>query len=175
MQTNYGISIREANSGDLPEIMGILDAARAFMRSCGNFSQWTGGYPSEELMRSEISASHCHVCITDNDLMVGTFCFIIGEDPTYGYIEQGDWLSPGPYGTIHRLASSGRVRGVADACFRWCWTRIHNLRADTHGDNAVMRRLLEHSGFVRCGVIYLDDGSPRIAYQKCGSGSDSDF
>ena len=28
-----------------------------------------------------------------------------------------------------------------------------------------MQRLLEQNGFVRCGTIYIWDGSPRIAYQ----------
>ena len=42
--------------------------------------------------------------------------------------------------------------------------------ADTHADNAVMQRLLEGAGFVRCGIIYTDDGSPRIAYQKYAAG-----
>ena len=85
------------------------------------------------------------------------------------------WLRPGPYGTIHRLASNGRAGGVAKACFGWCWERMHNLRADTHADNAVMQRLLEGEGFVRCGIIYTDDGSPRIAYQKCCPCPDSGF
>lgn len=29
-----------------------------------------------------------------------------------------------------------------------------------------MQHLLEKYGFVRCGIIYLPDGAPRIAYQK---------
>lgn len=33
-----------------------------------------------------------------------------------------------------------------------------------------MQRLLEGAGFVRCGIIYTDDGSPRIAYQKYAAG-----
>ena len=47
---------------------------------------------------------------------------------------------------------------------------FHNLRADTHADNAVMQRLLEGAGFVRCGIIYTDDGMPRLAYQKYAVG-----
>ena len=38
------------------------------------------------------------------------------------------------------------------------------MRADTHADNVYMQRALEKSGFVRCGRIYTEDGSPRGAY-----------
>ena len=38
------------------------------------------------------------------------------------------------------------------------------VRADTHADNVYMQRTLEKSGFVRCGRIYTEDGSPRWAY-----------
>lgn len=137
------------------------------MADNGNPGQWTGGYPSEDLIRSEIKKGHSYVCCTSSGKIAGTFCFIIGEDPTYRLIEDGRWLAPGPYGTIHRLASSGLVKGVADACIGWCWNRIHNLRADTHADNTVMQNILSLNGFTRCGIIYTDNGSPRIAYQKC--------
>lgn len=168
MTLKADIRIRPAGLNDLGELMRIYDSAREFMRSTGNMHQWTGGYPSEQLIRDEILAGHCLVCETVHGTPLGTFCFITGEDPTYQLIEQGRWICPGPYGTIHRLASNGMAGGVAAACFSWCWERIHNLRADTHADNAVMQRLLEGAGFVRCGIIYTDDGSPRIAYQKCG-------
>ena len=168
MTAKADIRIRPAAPADLGELMRIFDSARRFMRSTGNMHQWAGGYPSEELLRSEILAGHCFVCETADGEPVGTFCFIIGEDPTYQIIEQGAWLSPGPYGTIHRLASDGRAGGVARACFDWCGARMGNLRADTHADNTIMQRLLEGAGFVRCGIIYTDDGSPRIAYQRCG-------
>jgi len=29
-----------------------------------------------------------------------------------------------------------------------------------------MQRLLEKNGFVYCGIIFLADGSPRLAYQR---------
>lgn len=166
MAVKGDLVIRQARPGDMGVLMRIFDSARSFMRRSGNMHQWEGGYPSESLMRSEIAAGHCLVCVTQDGEAVGTFCFIMGEDPTYRIIEQGAWLHPGPYGTIHKLASSGKTGGVAAACFDWCWERIHNLRADTHADNAVMQRLLKEAGFVRCGIIYTDDGSPRIAYQK---------
>jgi predicted GNAT family N-acyltransferase len=29
-----------------------------------------------------------------------------------------------------------------------------------------MQQLLTKLGFVRCGIIYVDDGTPRVAYQR---------
>ena len=45
-------------------------------------------------------------------------------------------------------------------------TDCESLRADTHADNKVMQHLLESEGFTRCGIIHVEDGTPRIAYQR---------
>ena len=78
---------------------------------------------------------------------------------------RGSWLSDAPYGVIHRVASDGRMPGVFHRCAAFCRARCANLRIDTHHDNHTMQRLIEGAGFRRCGVIYVEDGSPRIAYQ----------
>ena len=93
--------------------------------------------------------------------------FIIGEDPTYQIIENGAWLdNTQPYGTIHRIASNGQTQGVFNMVLDWCTAHCSNIRIDTHEKNIPMQRCLAKNGFVRCGVIYLEDGDPRIAYQR---------
>ena len=164
MVTN--LSIRKAVPDDLERLMEIFDAARKFMVSVGNPNQWVGGYPQRELIATEIESGHCYACVDSGDRIVATFCFIPGPDPTYSYIEDGDWPDERPYYVIHRLASDGTCRGIARLCIDWCFAGCSCLRADTHADNKVMQRLLESNGFVRCGIIYLKNGSPRIAYQK---------
>ncbi len=158
-------SIRLATIHDLPRIMTITDMARQFMRSEGNTSQWVNGYPSQEFMTSEIEQGHCFVCIHDNDEVFALFCLIEGEDPTYDVIEDGSWINDEPYATIHRFASDGTMKGVSDFVFDWCKKHHDNIRVDTHEDNAVMRRALTRNKFKECGVIYVADGTPRIAYQ----------
>ena len=32
--------------------------------------------------------------------------------------------------------------------------------------NKIMQHLLEENGFTKCGIIHVEDGTPRIAYQK---------
>jgi 3-methyladenine DNA glycosylase AlkD len=159
------MNIRKAEARDLERIMEIFEAAKAYMHSHGNVNQWNGAYPQRELMSSEIECGHCFVvCNTDN--VVGTFCLIFGEDPTYAVIEDGQWKNEAPYATIHRLASDGSAKGIGHACIEFCYNLLENLRADTHADNLTMQRLLEKEGFERCGIIHLKDGAPRIAYQK---------
>ena len=81
-------------------------------------------------------------------------------------IEEGKWLEDSPYGTIHRLASDGQIKGIFAACVSFCQNICPHLRADTHHDNLTMQHLLVKNGFAQCGIIYISDGSPRIAYEK---------
>ena len=97
----------------------------------------------------------------------GGVAFILGADPTYKVIEDGQWLNDTlPYGTLHRLASAGESKGIGKAVVEWCLEHCESLRADTHADNKVMQHLLESEGFTRCGIIHVEDGTPRIAYQR---------
>ena len=137
------LSIRKAEESDLRRIMEIFDIAKEFMHSTGNTGQWNGAYPGEELILSEIGQGHCFVVTEIEGRIVGTFCFIIGEDSTYRVIEDGEWLDDEPYGTIHRIASDRTEHGIGHLCISFCSSLIGTLRADTHRDNAPMLSLLE--------------------------------
>ena len=100
----------------------------------------------------------------DNGMIVGTFSFIIGEEPTYQVIKNGKWTDGRLYGTIHRLASNGIVKGIARACFEYCIKQIDYIRIDTHKDNISMQTAIERFGFHKCGNIYVKGGAERIAY-----------
>ena len=104
--------------------------------------------------------------VEENERICGVFSFIIGEEPTYKTIIEGNWKNTNTYGTIHRVASDGTVRGILNECLKYCESKISNIRIDTHNDNLIMQHLLEKNGFERCGIIFVEDGTPRIAYQK---------
>lgn len=157
------MEIRLAEGGDMEAISAVYETARQYMRRSGNPTQWGTGYPPEEMLREDIDAGRLFVCTKDGKIH-GVFAFIIGADPTYGYIE-GAWNNDMPYGTIHRVASDGTLRGVFRCCFDFCLRTIGNIRIDTHKNNLTMQHVLKKNGFERCGVIYVEDGSPRIAYQ----------
>ena len=164
------MQIRPARREDLPAMEAIYEQAKEFMRETGNPNQWNGSYPEEGLLLCDMEHGNSYI-VEENGQVIGTFAFIKGEDPTYRVIEDGMWMKEEPYGTVHRLASATGTHGVAAACFAWCRMQCENgsgiagLRADTHADNRVMQHVLEKNGFVRCGIIHLENGDPRIAYQ----------
>ena len=156
--------IRNTEMKDLPEVMAIYEFAREQMRLSGNPDQWKNSHPSEELILEDIKNKTGFVLEKDGKIC-GVFAFIIGEDPTYNYIE-GKWKNGEPYGTIHRIASARTHRGIFSECLKFCESKISNIRIDTHEDNKIMQRVIEKNGFEKCGIIFVADGSPRIAYQK---------
>ncbi len=161
------MTIRLATAEDIDRIMPVFDAAKQFMRSVGNHQQWAGAYPTPELILKNIEKKAFYLCLSDEGEPLAVFYFCVEADPTYARIDNGAWLSDGPYGVVHRMASNGKQKGIADFCFGWCYEQCHNVRVDTHRDNTVMQNALLRNGFVECGIIYIADGSERIAYQKC--------
>ncbi len=158
------MEIRKTTTNDIDTVMDVFAAAKRYMRAVGNASQWGDNYPTRDIVAYDIARGGSYV-LTENGEIVGTFAFIIGEDESYRVIEDGAWRLDKPYGTIHRLASNGKARGVSKSCFDFCTAQIDYLRADTHADNRPMQRLLEAHGFQRCGVIHgAIDGGERIAY-----------
>lgn len=157
--------IRPAEPGDLNNILNIYAYAREQMRLTGNPKQWGDSNPPPETVREDIRRKRSYVILSQNSIC-GVFVFIIGADPTYQRIENGAWLNDEPYGTIHRIAGNGQEKGILSAALSFCEKRTDNIRIDTHADNRIMQHLLEKYGFKRCGHIYVEDGTQRIAYQK---------
>lgn len=158
------MEIRTAQKTDINIIMKIYENAKQIMIADGNPTQWNSSYPSRELIEEDIRKQQSYVLVEQGEV-VGVFAFIIGEEPTYQYIEDGEWILHTEYGTIHRLASGSKVRGIAKTCFDFCKEAISHLRIDTHPDNNIMQRCICANGFERCGIIYVADGSKRYAYE----------
>lgn len=156
--------IRIAREADLPEILQIYAYARSFMAANGNPDQWGKTNPPRETLEADIAEEKLYVALK-GDAICGVFFFDIGEDPTYRKIYNGTWCSDAPYGTIHRVASRGSG-GLFAACVEFCLQKCSHLRIDTHADNRVMQHVIEKAGFQRRGIIYIADGSPRIAYER---------
>lgn len=159
------MEIRKTTKEDLEEVLLIYAYAREQMKKNGNPLQWGDSRPSEAAVVRDIEGGNSYV-VENGGKICGVFSFIIGEEPTYQVIENGEWKNNDSYGTLHRLASDGTKKGVFQACLAYCESRMPNVRADTHKDNLIMQHLLEKYGYEKCGTIYVEDGSPRIAYQK---------
>lgn len=158
------MTIRKTTVEDIPRRQEIFEIGRKYQQENGNPNQWKPGYPGVAALHDDIEAGTGYVVEHDGKI-VGTFALIYGEDPTYGYIEDGAWKSAEPYAAIHRVASDGSVRGLGDVILQWCIHQAGHVRIDTHHDNKTMQHVIEKNGFQYCGVIYLADGSPRVAYE----------
>jgi len=161
------MEIRKTRVEDIDVIMDIYAQARLFMQETGNKTQWVNGYPLRETILNDISEGYSYVCVEDDGRIVASFYFRIGDDITYAKIYDGEWPNDDSYGVIHRLGSTKASKGVSKACFDWCFGQHPNIRVDTHRDNIVMQTILKKYGFQPCGIIYLENGSERIAFHKC--------
>lgn len=157
------IKIRKAKLTDLEDIKKIIEKAKVFMKANGNPNQWAGAYPGEGVLIKDIEAGNSYVCTRD-EKVVGIFSLIYGKEATYKKIYDGAWSEDLPYGTIHRLASDGSGRGLSQIVFDYAKNQYDYLRVDTHRDNERMLAAIEKAGFKKCGIIYVADGSERIAF-----------
>lgn len=155
--------IRKAKWEDLSRIEEIYAQARCFMESHGNPNQWGKTNPPTAQLEKDIHNQLLYV-LTDECGIHGVFYFYIGPDPTYEFIE-GEWHWDIPYGTIHRIAGDGSG-GILKAAVDYTQSLCHYIRIDTHQDNLVMQNALKQLQFQPCGIIYIADGSPRIAYDR---------
>lgn len=159
-----GCTVRPARREDLPEILRIYQTAREFMAANGNASQWGDTYPPAGLIESDLKKGELFV-ITADGMIHGVFVFLNGPEPNYRIIENGAWISDAPYRVIHRVASRGTRKGIVSICMDYCKSQCSHLRIDTHENNHVMQHVLEKNGFRKCGIIHLENNSPRIAYE----------
>lgn len=160
------LTIRTAIEKDIPAIMKVLEAGRGIMLASGNLHQWAAGYPTEAMVRGDIGPGYGKIMEQEGEV-VAYFACIPSPDPTYSYIEGGAWLDDEkPYYVIHRIASFPQVHGVFTAMMSYLEGITDNIRIDTHKDNKIMQGLLERFGFSYCGIIYLLNGDPRLAYQR---------
>lgn len=159
-------TIRIAVHADIDAIMPIIDQARSIMRANGNRRQWINGYPQRETIVDDIAHKRGRV-VADNGTIVAYFALMEGPDPTYRHIEGPGWIDEErPYHVVHRIASTPVSHGIMQSLLHYCFSMDSNIRIDTHADNTIMQHILEQNQFTHCGTIYVDDGSPRRAYQR---------
>lgn len=159
------MNVRETKQADIPRLCEIFEYAQNFMAQTGNPNQWKKGHPGVAVLEEDIELNRSFV-VEDEGKIVATFMLTAGPDPTYSYIEDGAWPDDEPYGVIHRIASDGSHKGILKAAVEFAETRFDHVRIDTHKDNKVMQHLVSKCGFEYCGIIYLLNGDPRLAYAK---------
>ncbi|MBE6793187.1 MAG: GNAT family N-acetyltransferase [Ruminococcaceae bacterium] len=166
--------IRQATFSDLDALMPIFDEARETIAALG-IDQWQDGYPAREVIAADILQARSYAVMCDDEI-VGTFVVVDDGEPTYDHIYDGHWLTGDDgraYIALHRVAVAVKKRGsgISTAIIDYAtqYAKTHgraSVRIDTHAGNSVMRKMLEKHGFVYCGVIHLQSGAARVAYEK---------
>jgi len=166
------IMFRKAKEADLDAIMDIVEAAKAYFQAQG-IPQWQDGYPNKENFISDRKKG-CSYVLEENGKVIGTMAVFFEGEPTYRTIYKGKWLSEDlPYAAIHRVAVDADRKGkglagkMVEEVVKMCKERgICSIKNDTHRLNDSMQHMLEKNGFTRCGVIYLENGEERIAFER---------
>lgn len=166
------MTIRKAEPRDIPRMAKLYDDARTSLRALG-IDQWQDGYPNAGTAEADIQAGVAWVLEEDGEVLA-TAAVYVGHEPTYDEIFDGSWEADADtYGIIHRIAvdPAAKKHGLASAIMAHCTAlcvqaNVSTQRCDTHEGNLPMRRTLEKNGYVYCGVIYLESGASRVAYEK---------
>ena len=151
---------------DAEGIMDVFAAAKVIMRQSGNMLQWGEGYPSLDVVRSDLEKDGSYV-IVEEGRIVAYFAYLPSPEPTYSIIYGGKWMDDiKPYHVIHRIASMPDVKGIFKSIMDFCFSLESNIRIDTHKDNHIMQHCIEKYGFSYCGIIHLASKDERLAYQR---------
>ena len=156
---------------DIKNVMQIIDDAKEYFRKNG-IDQWQNGYPNSDVIYGDIKNNSSYVLESENRILA-TAMVSFEEDKSYKNIYHGKWLNSGDYAVIHRIAVNEKYKGngiasdiikeVENLCKE---NKVNSIKIDTHKDNISMQKLLEKNDFKYCGIIYLEDGSQRIAFEK---------
>lgn len=153
--------IRLVTLNDLNIIMSMIVEGRKKIAEY-NIPQWINGYPSIETITEDINLNRGYVLI-ENDEIIGYYV-MLQHDPCYDIID-GKWINDTPYVAIHRTVTKYFNRGLGSKMFDEIKKEHNHIRVDTHEGNVSMNKCLLKNNFKYCGVIKLQDGSPRNAYE----------
>ena len=173
------MQIRKTTARDIDAVMAIIEEARRTIAALG-IDQWQNGTPNRAMIEEDVLLGQSRCVVNDDGQIVGTFALIDNGEPTYNRIFEGAWTLPDldprgnyAYLAIHRVAISVAKRGsgISTAIIDYALQAAreldrNSLRIDTHRGNVVMRRMLEKHGFTHRGTIYLQNGDPRVAYER---------
>jgi len=165
------MEFRKAVETDVNNIINIIQQAQAYFKEHG-INQWQDNYPNVETISNDIAHKNSYVLLKDNNI-VATAAVSFDKEKTYDSIYDGEWISNNEYVVIHRIAvdnnykglgvSSQIIKNVEQLCLN---KGVNSIKIDTHEENISMQKLLKKNKFQFCGIIYLEDKSKRIAFEK---------
>ena len=163
---------RNSKVEDLEYILSILEEAKIFLKNNG-VDQWQNGYPNKEVILSDIKNNESYVLEYENKIIGTTVLSFRGEN-TYNKIYEGKCITEKEnYGVIHRIAikKDDSIKNIGMSIMKYIEEKcidnnVYNIKIDKHKDNKHMQNLLKKLNYKYCGIIYLEDGNERIAFEK---------
>ena len=163
-----------AESKYLEQMCVITYQAKTQLKNMG-VNQWQKGYPNREIWQNDIIEKSTWIAV-ENGNVLGAFMLLTTDEPSYAVID-GNWLTEGPYASLHRVCvnDTAKGKGVAGKLFEHgCKLAremgLSSIRIDTHPQNKPMLRAIEKFGFLKCGNIKIkggsEDGDLRVAFEK---------
>ena len=165
------MNFRIATASDKDKIMEIIKQAQEYLKIKG-VDQWQDNYPNLNIIKDDIDKRKSYV-LEENGTIVATVAVSFNDEKTYDKIYNGKWITENDYAVIHRIAVANNYKGkrisseILAHIEKMCLQRnVHSIKVDTHKQNKSMRKMLSNNGFQYCGIIYLENGSERVAYEK---------
>ncbi len=171
MKVRPAVKSNSENS-DTKNILACVRRIKREYFEANGIDQWGEGYPSRDQFMSDIEKKALYVMYM-GEVLIGFGAFLAEPDPCYAEIE-GAWKTEGDnYLVVHRFGinpdwhSMGMGTALMGLADKICEVKkLGSVRVDTHEKNIAMHKLLEKCGFERCGIIHLENGDPRVAYEK---------
>ena len=168
------VSYRIAAEADLPDILRIVEEARASLKK-HRVDQWQGDYPSEAVFRADMARGECFVVCHGGET-AAFFVLSTAEEESYAGITDGKWTEGLACCVLHRaaVAAAWRGSGMSEQMLRCVASQcraygLRCIRTDTHKQNKAMQTLLRESGYRYRGnlVIAAEPGheTARQAYE----------
>ena len=165
------LALRYTKLEDIERVMEIIKQAQQYFKEKG-INQWQNGYPNEEVINNDIENGESYVMLDENNI-IATTVISFTKEKSYENILDGKWITNGDYGVIHRIAvdNTHKGKGLSHKIIKYAeevckQNNIHSIKVDTHEDNILMQSLLKKNGFEYCGIVYLEDGGKRVAFEK---------
>ena len=165
------MEFRQAKISDLDQIVEIIELSKKYLKET-KVDQWQDGYPAKEDLRRDIESGNSYV-LTNKDEIVATTVISLDGESTYNSIFNGEWITNEEYIVMHRVAVHNKYKGkgifkelIKEAENLALNKGIFSIKIDTHRDNISMQKAVLKNDFKKCGIIYLEDGSERIAFEK---------
>jgi GNAT superfamily N-acetyltransferase len=166
--SDQSLTLRIAGTGDLADVMVLLNAAAAWLAE-RDIHQWpAGGFPDDRIV-PHLAAGTVYLVKTSTGEPVATVTLDTNADPDF-------WTAaddPANALYVHKLATSrtSSVRGVGSRLLSWACAQAHDagrrwLRLDCAKKNTALQAYYSAHGFQHVRTVDLPHRASGALFQK---------